>query len=52
MLIVIHFFHLTCHVLFVFNFNIVIENKGFKVKLTKIKFNIVYPIFEKIHFPN
>lgn len=29
------FFHLTCRVLFVLNFNIIIENKGFNVKLTE-----------------
>lgn len=29
------FFHLTCRVLFVLNFNIIIDNKGFNVKLTK-----------------
>lgn len=29
------FFHLSFRVLFVLNFNIIIENKGFNVKLAK-----------------
>lgn len=34
-MLIIPFFHLTCRVLFVLNVNIIIENKGFNVKLTK-----------------
>lgn len=35
MLIISPFFHLTRRVFFVLNVNIIIENKGFNVKLTK-----------------